>query len=260
MRIARPTQAAVFVVSALALGGCSSSQPGSSTGRVASLTMIAKADGNLYNCYEVWTDGNGDNIPDTNTGYVTCDESGQAANRSVPWAYSLSITVIPEGSTTEHVVTSVDGIPGSSIQTGDGIDDFISVTEYDPTSSSIPSKPSADGQFFLNGFLVSPGNPMYQRALLSITPGDPRYDFPVGVPNILGYPTQFDFNVTRGDTIIVRARKRSLAESPGFIVAPIPDLKISATLLIGGAPVHQNGDAVSTGDDKAGFTFSYAVQ
>jgi hypothetical protein len=260
MRIARPTQAVVLVVSALALGGCSSNQPPTSTGRTASLAISALADGFLYDCYEVWQDANGDGTPDTNTGFVSCDLTTDAETRAVPWAYSLRITVIRAGTTTEEVVTSIDGLPGSSVQPNDGIENFISLTDYDPITASAPAKNPADGLFFVNGLHVSVGNPVYQRSIFGIPPGDPRFAFPVGVPNILGATAHFDFNVSAGDTIVIRARKRPLAESPGFINAAVPALKISGTLSVGGAPVVPNGDPTSPEDDSGGFTFSYAVQ
>ncbi len=256
MRTSWPMRLVVLAVALLAVTGCNTTQPPSSGTRIASLTVEATADGTLYDCYDIWQDTSQppDHIPDIDTGFKICDErTTEFATRAVPWHYSMSISIIAAGTTTEHVVRSVNGVIGSSVQAGDTLDDFVSLTNYDPTVGTALDKPADtdNGLYFLNGKRVSVGSPVYLVA----------NNVPIiGVPNILTATPSFDFTVNRGDTVIVRARKQSTAQSPGFIVAPVPKLTLSASLNVGGTAVTPNGSATSAFDDMAGFTFSYTVQ
>jgi hypothetical protein len=255
MRNAWPTQVALVAVAILAISGCNSSQPSGGVSRTASLSMTAIADGLLYDCYDIWVDTSQppDGIPDSDTGYKICDITTDAAQRAVPWRYSLSISIIPAGSTTERIVTSVNGVTGSSIQPGDGIDDFISMTNYDLTVGVAAVKPPdlANGLYFINGKHVSVGSPVYLSA---------NNFGNLGAPNVLTTSPSFDFTVNSGDTVVVRARKQPLAEAPGFITSEFPHLKIGAAFSVGGIAVVTNGNQTSGEEDKAGFTFSYTVQ
>ncbi len=248
----------------LAAAGCKSTQPGSVGTRIASLRIVAKAEVSTFNCYQIWADdANGD---PAFTGTVECDDViGQQglpiiANRSVPWNYSLSVSIIRAGSTSEEIAISRSGVFGSSIEPGDGIDDFISLTEYDPTDQ--PATVFRNPEFrqgygivtFENGRLVSRGSPIW------LSPNG----FEPGIPNILDIqtvPPTFDFDVNTGDTVIVRARKQLTAVSPHFFQAsPPPRLVLSGTLSVGESLVSPTGTTSSTIDDGAGMTFSFAVR
>jgi hypothetical protein len=246
------------------VSACSSTEPPTSQSRTATISMSALAVGTYYNCYEVWSDSNGDLIPDTDSGQRFCLLSSYTHGAPVPWRFSLSISVIHAGTSTEQVVTSVDGLSGSSVKPGDAIDDFVSLTTYDPDvlpPDQTAPDPTPPDYYFVQGKRVSVGSPVYQRFLYGISdPADPRYNYPIGVPNILTAPSFFTFNVTSGDTVIVRARKQYLANAPGFITYEGPDLKISASISIGGGAVVTSGPTTSGAEDGSGFTFSFAVQ
>ena len=260
MRIAWPKQAVVMVVSVLALVGvgCDSTQPDRIETRTASVGISSIGFVEVLNCYEAWQDVNGDGIIDGNDaylGYMVCesvppDLGGGQRQRPVPWHYSLSISLIHAGTAIEETVTSLSGLSGSSIQPRDGIDDFISMTDYDLAAPAVPPK-IVGGTYYVNGKQVSLGSPVYLASI--------GLDF--GAPNILSAAPTFDFDVNSGDTVVVRARKQSVAESPPFLpVFPDPELQISAVLAIGGVQVATQGTTVSSTDDKAGFSFSFTVR
>ena len=245
----------------LAAAGCKSTQPGSVGTRIASLRIVAKAEVSTFNCYQIWADdANGD---PAFTGTVECDDViGQQglpiiANRSVPWNYSLSVSIIRAGSTSEEIAISRSGVFGSSIEPGDGIDDFISLTEYDPTDQ--PATVFRNPEFrqgygivtFENGRLVSRGSPIW-LAIAGFGPGE---------TNILTLSPTFDFEVNAGDTVIVRARKQLAVDAPPFLQSsPPPEIILSGTLSVGGSLVTPAGAAKSTSADGAGISFSFTVQ
>jgi len=249
MRNAWPTYALVLVAAVLAAVGCDSTEPERVTTRSASVFVEARADVTLWDCYEVWVDNDNDGNPDE---FVTnfCEPTIEAAQRLMPWNYAISISIIPKGGKDEHVVTSVDGIPGSSFDPGNNLDDFVSVTESDANISAAAPRANQDNIYFLNGKRVSPGSPVF----LTIN------GFPVDTPNILTASPSFDFEANSGDTIIVRARKQAAGQMPPFLPQePDPHLLLSAGLVVGGAAVTPAGSSTSTSADKSGFTFSFAV-
>lgn len=263
MRNAWPTYAVVLVAAVLVAVGCDSTQPDRVESRTASVSLRTTAKVDLYDCFEVWQDTNNpqDGVPDVNTGFVTCDPTPPPigggpvvkALRSIPWRYSLRISVIRKGTTTEEVVVSDSGLFGSSVESGDPTP-FISMTEFDETSPAIPDRPHADDIYYLNGKTVSLGNPTY-LAFAGID---------VGTPNILSQPLTtgptFDFTVNTGDTIVVRSRKQAYVDAPPFLhFDQDPEVRLESVLAIGGTPVAISGTNVSSTDDGAGFSSSFTV-
>lgn len=255
-------RAAVLLASILAVAGCSTTQPDTLGTRTASLSMDARATVALFDCYEIWAnDING--IP-VYQGFNECYPARDPltnlplapANRAVPWNYSLSISIIHKDSTTEEIVTSLAGMVGSSVQPSDGIDDFVSLTPYDPSDQPASFKqpeerPGYGLVQFMNGKQVSRGSPIW------LEPNG----FVLGEPNILLAPTTFDFEVNSGDTVIVRARKKLVAEMPSFIPRiPDPGLQLSGTLSVGGVLIVPSGIKTSSTADGAGVSFSFTVQ
>ena len=256
MRNSWPTRLVVMAIALLVVTGCNTTQPPSVGPRIASVTVDATAKGDLFDCYDIWQDTSQppDGVADIDTGYKLCQPApAPPASRGVPWHYSMSISIIPAGTTTEQIVRSVNGVIGSSIRANDTVEDFVSLTNYDPTVEGAADKAHdpETGFYYQNGKRVSVGSPVYLTALgIPIT----------GVPNILTVTPSFDFTVNRGDTIVVRAAKQSTAQSPPFIIYPQPNLVIAATLNVGGTAVTPSGSATSTDADKAGISFSYTVQ
>ena len=243
-------QAIVVIVSAFAVAGCSSTQPDQSGTRTASLSFGAVGLVDLWDCYE---------LP-----FASCFPALEnppstlqlKENRKVPWKYSLKITVIRAGTSDEVVVTSLSGEVGSSVEPHppdqDPIENFVSLTDYDPAMPPAPDK-VVGGITYSNGHRVSTGNPLY----LATIPVDPSNPNP---PNILLNTTQsFDFIMDAGDTVIVRARKEGVDTAPAF-QPPLANVKLEAFLLISGEPVVAQGDQISATDNQAGMTFSYTMR
>jgi hypothetical protein len=249
MRNAWRTQSVVMVAAILAAAGCKTTQPDRVEARTASVVLRLGGIVPLYNCWEEWQDTNADGIGDVNLGVVTCDQVG-SAQRPVPWRYSMGIYLIRAGTTTEEVVTSVDGLIGSSIEAGDTVDDFVSMTEYDNGKEPIPDKPHQGDIYFINGNKVSLGSPIYLSSL----------GLDLGPSSVLTATPTFDFNVNSGDTVVVRARKQAESDAPPFLPSnPRPALQLRGVLAIGGVQVAANGTSVSSTDDQAGISFSFTV-
>ena len=263
MKHAWRSQAVVMAASALALAACDTTQPDRISGRTGSLTVQAGAAAiELLECYEIWQDlepaGMPDGVPETFLQQSQCFETGRTAAKPVPWHYSLAVTIIPAGSTTEQLVISRDGVVGTTIGNGELSDDFISMTDFDPDVPPSILRPPLGDIYFLNGKEVSRGSPVYLGAFSASCPSCP---IDLGAANVLTGPASFDFDVNSGDTIIVRARKQRYGDSAGYIPAdPNPQLRISATLAIGGVPVAVNGTSDSPNEDGTGFAFSFTVQ
>jgi hypothetical protein len=241
----------------LAAASCETTQPDTLGTRTASLTIDARADVDIFDCYEIWAnDINGDLVYQGVNECYPSPTPGVPQNRAVPWRYSVSISIIHKDSSTEEIVTSLSGVVGSSVQAGDGIDDFVSLTPYDPADQPADFKepeerPGYGLVQFLNGKKVSRGSPMWLETNF----------FFLGEPNILTASPSFDFEVNPGDTVIVRARKQNVAEAPAFLPSnPNPNLQISGTLSIGGVSVVPSGTKQSTIADGAGISFSFTVQ
>jgi len=254
MRIVRPTLAVVMALVVLVLVGCDTTQPDRDQTRLASLTFAAQAIVDIYNCYEVWLDTSDppDGTPDERVAEY-CEPAVPPdgaevfrAQRPVPWRYSLSVSVIRAGSTTEEIV-------GSSIQPQDLIDDFVSMTDYDPTQDQAPARPPAGTIYYQSPLQVSVGHPAFFASVGA----------PVRTPNILGQETpSFDFEVNSGDTVIVRARKQAVSELPsGINPDQITEVQLDAKLFVEGVQVATNGmKPPSSTADKAGFSFSFTLQ
>ncbi len=243
MKNAWRANALVAIVSILSLVGCNSTQPDRIDTRTASVTFDTRADVDRWDCYD--------------TPYVACfaANNGVKVERAVPWRYSLKITVIRAGSTQEELVTSLTGVLGSSVQPGDFVEDFVSLTEYDPDMPSAPDR-FENGVTFTNGKMVSESSPIYLSTV----------GIDAGIPNILdtvpsapNTPAAFEFSLNSGDTLIVQARKQPSAEAPRFS-PPFENVRLSAALAISGVPVVMQGSQTSSIDDQAGFTSSFTVR
>jgi hypothetical protein len=256
-----------MVVSVLAAAACSTTQPDRITGRTASLSFTAFGDVKLYDCYEVWQDTS---IPPDGTADVFLDQTAcfdgpvddnnpLVKTKNVPWHFSLAVTVIHAGSTVEEIVTSRDGVHGTTLDNADRGDDFLSMTDYDPDQPPSPAvQPPQGDVIFLNGKRVRAGARLFSTSGSLACPVCP---VDLGPPNILGGASNFAFDFTSGDTIIVRARKQRLLDSPGVIPSdPDPKVTLIGSLSVGGTPVAVNGTSTSSTDDGAGFTFSFTVR
>ena len=173
----------------------------------------------------------------------------------MPWRYSVKMTIIRAGTTVAGLAISDSGVVGSSIEPGDLVGDFVSLSGYDPDRPPAPDR-VVDGITFSDGNFVSASSPIY-LSITSVNPGTPNLlQILPTTPNV---PPTFDFTLNAGDTVIVEARKQALAEAPPFTPG-FQDVKLAASLAISGVPVATQGSPTSSADNKAGFTFSFTVQ
>lgn len=235
-----------LAAAALAATSCDTTQPNRVEGKTASLRFDALSTIELVDCFEVWQDTDGVNGPDTNTGTFHCVDDDTADQRPVPWKYTLAITVIRAGTTTEEIIAT-DLIPG------DPIPDFQSMTPYDDQFTTGGTLPPSGNTYYLNGKAVSVANPIFLTAS----------GFDLGPTQVLGVTPSYDFPVNRGDTIIVRARKESnLTAAPYLLVYPVanpPRVQLVGRLFIGGQEVVPQGTAVSSFEDGGSVYFSFTV-
>jgi hypothetical protein len=257
-----------MIVSVVAVAGCSTTQPDSVGTRSASVSFAANAFVDIFDCYEEWQDQTGpngvpDGIPDVKINdslvcFPAIDPNNGLqlkATRAVPWRYSIKITAIRAGQTNETVVTSTSGTFGSSVEFNDTVEDFVSLTDYDPDMPPAPNRTNVGDIYYLNGLRLSTGSPIY-LANIGVDPG---------IPNLLDVtPGIFPFSLNTGDTVIVRARKQAVNGGPPGN-PPYPDLTITADLEVSGADAAPqstppgNPPTTST-EDKAGMTFSFTVR
>jgi len=242
-------QAVVVFLSAFAVAGCSSTQPDRIETRPASLSFKTTAFVGLWDCYE-------DPAPPGCFPQLEDNGSGlqKKETRSVPWRYSLEITVIRAGTTEEVVVTSLSGEVGSSVQAGDDVEHFVSLTDYDPNMPAVPDK-VVDGTTYSNGHAVSTGSPIY-LATINVDPSVPN------PPNILLNTAQtFDFTLNAGDTVLVRARKQGVDDpsAPQF-QPPLDDITLESSLSVSGVPVVNQKELKLVPDNSPGLSFSYTVR
>lgn len=255
------------IVSVVAVSGCTTTQPDSVGTRSASVGFAANALVDIFDCYEEWQDTTGPNgVPDGTPDIkindaLVCFPAIDPNNgiqlravRAVPWRFSVKITVIHSGQTTEEVVTSTNGTVGSSVEFNDNVEDFVSLTAYDPDMPPAPDHLHVGDIYYINGLRLSTGSPIY-LANLGVDPG---------FPNLLDLdPATFPFSLNTGDTVIVRLRKQALPGPAGN--PPYPELTITANLSVSGFSINPqstppgNPPTTST-DDKAGMTFSFTVR
>ena len=253
--MSRSARAALASAAVLVLGlaSCDSEQPTQGSDLAAALSFSAQSGKvDIVDCYDATADDDGDGTPDTFIG-VQCFNPPvpiPPESRPVPWTYSLEVSLLPAGSTTETVI-------GSSFDPDFIQDPFINACPFDATpATAAPARPPdllADPDvYFLNARRVSKGSASY---MASIRPGF--------TPNVFGDPDlAFDFEVEPGDTIIVRARKQKNQDGPPIFVSfDFIELTLAASLTLNGVPIQpQVGTLGTSTDNAAGVLFSFTTR
>ncbi len=235
---------------ALALVGaaCDTTQPLQLSEQAVEVVLGAQASVDIYDVYDRLVDTNGDNLPDVRSGQAECRQvfvgaSPLTASRTVPWRVSVDIRVVRAGSTEPQ-----------TLLTFDPFDPFASVLSYDTTIESAAPAPPTPPIFFSNGRRVS----VASRDYLENCAG--QLDLPD--PNLGGFPLPFEVTLSKGDTIIVQARKQPDNQHgqlpPQFSVRSQPVL--TGSIVIEGRTVTLAGTAASTMDSGSGVSFSYTVR
>jgi hypothetical protein len=110
----------------------------------------------------MWVDQNADGTidpnDDLNLNQMFCAPSTGTAQRRVPWRYSIVITIIRAGRLSKIWSSRTKAILGRSVIPGDGVDDFVSLTGYDPGVEQKPDKPNEGDLYYVHGKEVSNGS------------------------------------------------------------------------------------------------------
>jgi hypothetical protein len=229
---------------ALATLGCDSTQPDQVSASPATLLITAEAKVDNNNCWEVWEDTNDDSVPDQNDNFVICSPVGSETKvtRSVPWRYSIQVSLLRSGETTAEIL-------GTSAQPGGPIPLYASMTPYDQTPPAVgATRPPEPPYYFLNPVTASNGSEYWLT----------NNGYNLGEPNVLEEVPTYNFNLNPGDTVIVEARKQPVNEGPAYLPTDEDaELHILGKLTLGGVEVQLQGQSLSTNEDKSGISFSY---
>jgi hypothetical protein len=177
---------------------------------------------------------------------------------NLPWNFTARISVLREGRSVPTVVT-------------ESFNAAFNLTDYDDTTSGAPICPQNvpppplmappipcpdpnNAFFYSNPREISQANRFMfdNNGVNGSCPGNP-----LGDSGIAGVPMPIRINVSKGDTVIVEARK-DITGPVGFPILSEPALAGSITL--DGRPVTPDGTIVSDSTPAAGISFSFTVR
>lgn len=262
--------------------GCDSEQPLTVEEQEFTLEFKAlNAEVNKFWVWEQYWDADKNGVPDETDQYgqpidpviqVWCERAIDADGGptiiadSVPWNYTLQISVIPAGESRAIALTSED-----ALDTGT----YLNLTPYDTAVSSGQPPPTScandpDDVIVCNPLgTLTAGHRIVMESTFDLDdledpegifycPGEPGR----GDPTLGGTFDQperppFRYMLKKGDTIIVEARQDVTA--PNSLEAlSVPSLAAFPSL--GGRTITPIGKTQSSGTVGDGFTFSYTVQ
>jgi hypothetical protein len=231
----------------------------------------------LMNVYTGFEDNDGDGQPDGDE-FLYCVwrrnvVSGEIETRgptSVPWWYTIEVSVLPAGATDSELVVTEDAV----------LEAVTNLSEYDQTSSIFgpvfPLSPiTIDGRTFKfkNGVIYTEARQEVMASTtnpLAVLQPDPYnikgeglcsdfYPGPPGVDRPSGAVYPFQIVLKKGDTVTIGAR-RSVDGPPGLGVQNPPAPGISSTFTLEGIAVNVRGETSSAAGPGEGFSFSYTTR
>ncbi|MDH3627526.1 MAG: hypothetical protein OEV00_00970 [Acidobacteriota bacterium] len=268
--------------------GCDSTQPigaGPVTYEVqmSAVNVIGFLGGQGIRSYRVWemyedNDNNGqpddidmDGVPDL---FNFCrdllaSDTSHVNPTSVPWSYTVEISVIPAGTTGEVIVSSPAGLTD---------DPLINLSRYDNSSrplvlgTSQPTVMIDDGGMMRTFRFRDPLKLSQAHTRVARSTSNPLSDFDpmtYGLgnglcsaidpgPTVVDGQENFLVDLSPGDTIIVRARRG--AGAPMGIETNGREANLSGTLSQDGLTVSVIGSASSDAVTGAGFSFSFTAR
>ncbi len=223
---------------------CNTTQPADGGSQTFSVEVQANGAVKIFDIWEVWIDTTGNGSPDTNSGQYLCNEQG-ISNVTFPWYFSMSLSVIRRGSTTEEIISS----------TTNGPTPFSNLTNYTEGFffGNPPPQPPQPPLYFLNGRRDAAGSTYYLTSCTSIpTPLDP--------PNVLGSFPTFDVVLNQGDTAVIRLRKQLVQNTnPALTNGVSGEVRMAVFGSLEGRGVSLQGDP-DTGGDGGGTTLSFTLR
>jgi len=231
----------------------------------------------VYNVYDMFEDSNGDGAADDIDGdgdgdfFLWCKSTTSTANASsVPFGYTIEITILREGTTEREMVTSTAAMTDTS----------LNITDYDTQVPNIPGVPPTLAPItegvhtykFENGRRRSAANITVAAAtsnpLSTAVPG--TYGIGNGLCSLVFYgPAVIDapsgnaypltFVLRKGDTVTVKAIRATDAFPNGVPIQLPSNVALVATLNSDGRPVNVSGSfATDPGQGpNASFAFTF---
>jgi len=247
---------AVLIAAVLA-AACDSSQPTVGGTTTAAVQIEARANVELYDCY--------DRFLGTTFDSVVCSgpQPGSLTNRPVPWRYSFRVILVHADRPNDFEIV------GNSIaaQNGGTFPTFGDVARFDVVTASAPIRLDEPPYNFQNPRRVSQGHPDFFLGTITFLDGRAeRGPIPLPEVNILGNTSsspgvspEFTVELHSGDSVIVEAAKQLRGQGPDLFPLNIdPSLLLSGRLFVNGSQTTPNAGTVeSTGADGAGFSFNY---
>jgi hypothetical protein len=266
---------------ALAALSCDTTQPLLLDQQTFELQILATGvQTTIFNVYDGFEDANGDGQADDTNGdgqpdfFLHCltrtQDPTTSAPSSVPWGYTVSITILRAGETEPETITSTDAASDPS----------FSVAEYDTTASTLGVVPPAPAPVtvmgrmfrFTNGRILSQA----RRDVLSQTTS-PLVELDPGTYGTVGQgrcstfypgPTLVDsatssayprtIMLRKGDTVTITAAL-STTPPPGIPVLNPPAPSLASTFTLHGAGLDVRGSTTES-TPGGGFRFSYSTR
>ena len=254
MRRYRDLVAVALLVPVLGALACKSDQPTQNTTQAVRLSFDLRGLNSIWDCWDTASTSSG----------LYCEErldggTPNLVNRQIPWRYSLEVSVLPAGSVNEVVVASSASDP--PVDAPADFQVFGNQTAFDETSESGRVCPA----------LATPCSDYSRPRSVSQGSRDATTYNQVDTvePNILGQPDGcpggascgLEIKVSKGDTIIVRARKNLRQNAAGVVQNfQDPELTLTGQLSINGVAAGSLGTTSSDVSDGSGVVFSYTVR
>jgi len=246
----------LVLVTALAAASCDSSQPASSGPTTVAVQVDARAQVNIFDCYDRFNTAVTPPVNDRISCFPAAGTTAQ--NRAIPWAYSFRIIILRAGATFPDILAGSVNDPEFSV--------FGNVTRFDTTSETGAIRPDEPPFQYQNVRRISAGHQDFFIGWEDFGGGNNRPPIPLPVVNILevvpaspGVAPRFEFELNPGDSIIVEAAKQLITSGPViFPPGTSPSIELTGQLFISGALTSPTaGTFLSPGTDGKGFSFTY---
>jgi hypothetical protein len=232
----------------------------------------------VYNVYDMFRDNDGDGVADDVDGdgdgdfWLWCKDANAVVQASsVPYGFTIEVTILREGETVREFVTSLAAT-----------EDFtVNVTSYDTVIPNLPGVPNAEPPIvsagntykFENGRRRSAADEAVAAATSNpVSDVDPSHGIGNGQCSLVFYgPARIDtvdgpaspltFTLRKGDTVTVKAIRATTSFPNGAPIISPENVGLVASLTNEGRPVTVTGSFSTDPADgpNAGMAFTFRV-